>query len=133
MNRRITLQASLMLFAMSVVSCRSEPTYIEGGIYSVPAEKGGYAVVKILKLDDGGVHLRMYSNVFRERPRAVDTAKLYMAGINHKPTEQLGMGHATISKASFRTWGAEFIQSETVRSEELDGYRMWKESGGGYF
>ena len=114
-------------------ACRPTSHIIEGGIYSVPTENGRYSVIKILKIDDSGVHLRMYSNTFPQRPADVDTSKLYMAGIDHKATEQLGMGHAPISHASFRNWSAKFIKREAVRDEELDGYRMWKEGGGGYF
>lgn len=104
-----------------LATCRARPRYVEGGLYSVSADNGRFAVVKILKIDDGGVHLRMYSNTFAQRPSNVDTSTLYMAGVDHKPTEHLGMGHAPLSHASFQTWGAAFIKREPVRDEELEG------------
>lgn len=107
--------------------------YVEGGLYSVSAENAGYAIVKFLKIDAGGVHLRMYSNTFMSRPREVDSSKLYMAGKDLKPGEQLGMGHAPISHGSFRSWNAEYIRQEPVREDELEGNRMWKEAKGGHF
>jgi hypothetical protein len=123
----------LVVIAVFFGARRPRRTHVEGGIYSITAENGGYAVVKILKMDEGGVHLRMYSNVFPERPADVDTSKLYMAGIDHKASEQLGMGHAPVSHSSFQTWNAEFIKREIVRGEELEGYKMWKDANGGYF
>ena len=71
----------------------------------------------------------MFSNV----PSSIDEKKLYIAGINRKPNEPLGMGHAPISKASFSTWDAIFVQPSYVSEEELEGYKMWLNSGGGYF
>jgi hypothetical protein len=115
------------------VACGVKQDYIEGGLYSVSSENGGYAIVKVLKIDTGGVHVRLYSNIFKSRPRDVDSSKLYMVGKDVKPGEQLGMGHAPLSHVSFRAWNAEYIRTEPVREDELDGYRMWKEAKGGYF
>jgi hypothetical protein len=108
--------------------------WVEGGLYSVPSENGSFSVLKILKLDEEGVHLRLYSNQFPSRPKDVDESKLYMAGMkNTRPDESLGMGHAPISRKTFSNWGAEFIKAVPVTDEELDGYKMWLESSGGYF
>jgi len=111
----------------------SEPAWVEGGLYSTPGEDGSYAVVKILKLDDLGVHVRVYSNRFDAQPSEIDESMLYMAGIDHGPDEQLGMGHLPLSKASFAEWQPHFIQLSTVSEAELEGYRMWEETSGGYF
>jgi hypothetical protein len=90
-------------------------------------------VLKILKIDAGGMHVRTYSNVFEQRPRDVDESTLYMAGIDHKPSEAMGMGHLAIAKASFRNWRAELIKVVPVREDELEGYKMWLDAKGGYF
>ena len=121
--------AALFAFACST----NEPAYVEGGLYSVAHENGKYIVVKILKLDPGGVHVRSYSNLFDHRPRDVDESKLYMASIDHKSTEALGMGHLPLAKESFRRWDAQLIKVARVRDEELEGYRMWLDAKGGYF
>jgi hypothetical protein len=107
--------------------------YIEGGIYSTPASDGGFSILKILKIDENGCHIRVYSNNFSIRPSSIDENQLYMAGINRKPKETLGMGHLPLSKSSFTGWGVVFIKKSTVSSEELEGYRMWLEAKGGYF
>ena len=130
----LTMKLKALFLSLLAFACRAkEPAYVVGGLYSTPHEDGKYAVIKILKIDPEGVHLRMYSNTFAERPHDVDESKLYMAGVDHKPDEALGMGHAPISKSSFATWGAELIKVVSVREDELEGYKMWVEAKGGYF
>lgn len=111
----------------------SRQQLVEGGIYCTPGENGGFSVLKILKLDDGGVHVRLYSNHFVAPPTKIDESTLCMAGMNRKPGEQMGMGHAPISKRSFAGWKAVYIQQSSVKKEELEGYAMWLEAKGGYF
>jgi hypothetical protein len=111
----------------------SRQRLVEGGLYYTPGESGGYSVLKILKLDDGGVHVRLYSNHFSEPPVKIDESTLYMAGMKRKPGESMGMGHAPISKKSFAGWHALFVQQSTVKEEELEGYKMWLDAKGGYF
>ena len=43
------------------------------------------------------------------------------------------MGHCPVSKKSFLSWGATFVQQSTVSAEELEGYKMWLDAKGGYF
>lgn len=117
----------------SLFACASKAEFKEGGIYATPQEGGKYTVLKILKIDDGGIHVRMYSNVYDEPPKQIDESTLYMAGMDRKPNEVLGMGHAPISKKSFSTWRAIFVQQSSVTEPELEGYNMWHEAGGGYF
>ena len=127
------MKVRVILAVLFVFACRAEPAYVEGGLYSVPQENGKYIVVKILKADRGGVHVRSYSNLFDQRPRDVDESKLYMAGIDHKPSEALGMGHLPVARESFRHWDARLIKVVRVRDEELEGYRMWVDAKGSYF
>jgi len=112
---------------------RSGPEWIEGGLYCTQNEDGSYSVLKILKMDDVGFHVRLYSNQFAQRPRQIDESRLYMAGMNRKPGERLGMGHTPVSKKAFLNGNATLIQKSTVRDEELEGYKMWLEATGGYF
>jgi hypothetical protein len=128
------MKVRTILAAVFAFACYTrEPKYVEGGLYSVAHENGKYIVVKILKLDAEGVHVRSYSNLFGHRPRDVDESKLYMAGIDHKPSEALGMGHLPLAKESFRQWDAQLIKVVPVRDSELEGYRMWLDAKGGYF
>ena len=122
----------MSLFSLSC-GAASQQELVEGGIYVTPAENGGYHALKILKLDDRGVHVRLYSNRFSSVPSHIDETELYMAGVDHKPDESLGMGHAPLSKQSFAMWNVQFVQQSTVSPEELEGYEMWREAEGGYF
>jgi hypothetical protein len=70
---------------------------------------------------------------FPTPPAKVDESTLYMVGVDRKPNQTLGMGHAPISKRSFAGWKATFFQQSTVKDDELEGYKMWLEARGGYF
>lgn len=106
---------------------------VEGGVYVTPQEDGSYVPLKILKLDEVGVHVRLYSNVYKNRPKAIEEYSLYIAGIDKKGSEPLGMGHLPLSRKAFAGWGAVFVQRSSVSAEELEGYRVWLEAKGGYF
>lgn len=125
------LTKSILLIILFTQSAIAE-NWVEGAIYSAPYESG-YTIVKVLKLDTGGVHLRLYSNLYPNRPNQVDEAKLFMAGVGQDKNVPLSMGHLPISHQSAATWRMEFIQQSVVTKEELEGYYMWKEAEGGYF
>jgi len=125
----------LTLGLILVTACASESggPLIEGGLYATPNEDGSFSVLKILKVDDGGVHVRVYSNRFATLPTTLAESSLYMVGVDHGPNEGLGMGHLPLSKTSFAGWRPTFIKAAAVKDEELEGYRMWLEAKGGYF
>jgi len=125
--------AAVLLSLVGFSCSQPTPELIEGGLYATPQESGGFAVLKVLKIDEGGVHVRLYSNRFAELPTSLDESSLYMAGQNRAPDEELGMGHAPISSASFASWGARFVQQSSVAEDELEGYQIWLEAEGGYF
>ena len=102
-------------------------------MYSVEAERGGFSIVKILKLDPAGVHIRLYSNHFAQRPSEIEVSALYMAGVTRKPDEELGMGHLPLRNASFAGWRPKLIKIVSVENTELEGYEMWRQAKGGYF
>ena len=107
----------------------------QGDFYTIPSEHGGYQVLKLLKTDDNGVHIRLYSNVYPTLPQHIDISDLFMAGFEDKTDDvPLGMGHLPIGYDSFMTWEAvKLNQSEPVVDDELEGYNMWQEAEGGYF
>lgn len=123
-----------MSFLGFLLGCsQSGSKLVEGGLYYIQNQNGSYSVLKILKVDDGGVHVRLYSNQFSTPPTKVDESRLYMAGVDRKPDETLGMGHAPISKRSFAGWKAVFFQESVVKDDELEEYKMWLDAKGGYF
>jgi hypothetical protein len=107
---------------------------VEGGLYSTRGETGAFTVIKILELDDEGVHIRSYSNRFAEHPAQLDETTLYLAGFDKRADEELGMGHLPLSKQSFAGWDVRLIKVVPVTPDELEGYELWKEqANGSYF
>jgi hypothetical protein len=132
MKGHITL-AYLAMSLLSILFGCSHSKLAEGGLYYLQNENGSCSVLKVLKLDDQGVHVRRYSNQFPSPPTGVDESTLYMVGVDHKPNETVGMGHAPLSRKSFQAWKATFFQQSSVKEDELEGYKMWLEANGGYF
>ncbi|HWD41882.1 MAG TPA: hypothetical protein VG944_23785, partial [Fimbriimonas sp.] len=105
-----------------------------GYLCAFPSEEGGYRIAKILALDDRAVHICLYSNNFAEVPTHIDPDTLTL-GIIHDPDDpgEIGIGHLPISVRSFKLWQPKLIQIEPVEEEELEGFRIWQEAGGGVF
>lgn len=123
-----------VLFGTAIAaSAPAADRWVEGGLYVTEQESGRFVPLKILKVDEQGVHVRVYSNVFRAPPRTIDESTLYMAGMDRRDDERLGMGHLPISRASFSDWNVRFVQQSSVSAEELEGYNMWRDAEGGYF
>jgi hypothetical protein len=129
------LKWCLPLALLLALACatQSKQGWVEGGLYSTQNDDGNISIVKILKLDDQGVHVRVYSNRFDSHPSKIDESALYMAGMNRSPNEQLGLGHLPLSRDSFAAWRPRYLKTVPVDKAELEGYEMWKEGGGGYF
>ena len=118
---------------IGLIACGRVPTpkLIIGGLYSIDEGKGGYRIAKILALDDKGTHIRFYKNSFATRPDQINPATLEIGTIHD--TDGFGMGHLPLLKDNFQSWNPIFIKQTTIEKEELEGYEMWKEAGGGYF
>ncbi|HTR41481.1 MAG TPA: hypothetical protein VMH87_07680 [Pseudomonadales bacterium] len=104
---------------------------IPGTICTVDDGEGFYRVAKVLVIDDGGVHARLYKNRWTERPQAVDMSTLSLGSVYDK--DGFGMGHLPLTKRAFAAWKPIVLGLEEVRQEELDGYEIWKDGKGGYF
>ena len=102
-----------------------------GALYSVDDSEGHFRVAKVLAVDTGGVHIRLYKNKFDGRPTHVDVSSLDLGSI-HDP-EGFGMGHMPLSYASFAAWEPIFLLANGIDEEELEGYNYWLEAHGGYF
>ncbi len=73
------------------------------------------------------VHLS--KNKFSSRPQTVESDTLSLGGISSG--EDFGIGHMPLSKEGFASWQPVFISQFPATEEELVGYNMWKEEGGG--
>ena len=97
---------------------------VPGDLCAVELVEGDYRVVKILVMDDGIVHLRLYPDRFSERPFGVHEFELDLAPI-HK---SFGIPHLPLSAEDFATWRPGVVGHEAVRAEELEGYERWREA-----
>ena len=100
-----------------------------GGLYSVTDGDDGFRVIKILALDEKAVHVRLYKNRFPSRPQSVNQSELSLGRVDD--AGGFGMGHIPMSRENFTNGQPIFIQQSTVTEEELEGYQLWKEAGGG--
>lgn len=105
--------------------------WVVGGIYLNPSKDGSFAVFKVIAVDDGGVHVRLFANKFRSHPREIDLQALTVGGIGW--AEGTGIGHLPLSFEDIGKWTVEFVKQVPVTEDELDGYDMWKEDGGAYW
>jgi hypothetical protein len=100
-----------------------------GALFASRDEDGMYSVYKVLAVDVVGIHVRIYSNRFSSRPSALNEPTLELKSIDS--FEHPGIGHLPLSREAYWRMNHAFIQQSSVSKEELEGYEMFKESGGG--
>ena len=108
------------------VDARSE--LFEGGYYSV-IDGSCFGVAKVLRLEPEKVHIRVYKQRFGGRPRSVDLARLTLGTIHD--TDGIGAGHVPLLRTTFMRWEPVFVTYAEVKSDELEGYEVWKSNNGG--
>lgn len=91
-----------------------------GDLFTVELDAGEYRVVKILAMEGGIVHVRLYADKFVERPFNVEPAQLDLAA--------LGIPHLPVSAEDFATWRPGVVGHEVVQAAELEGYELWREA-----
>jgi hypothetical protein len=100
------------------------------GLYAVKRGDGSFRVAKVLVLEDDVVHVRIYAESFEKRPLSVDFSILTLGSVF---TGKFGMGHLPLRLESFLSWEPTFLAWSNLAENELDGYRMWRDAGGGVF
>lgn len=108
---------------------RLPPDLGAGDVCSIQSGEGGYVIAKVLARDSGIVHIRLYKERFEWRPERIDTKSLTLGTVHDE--DGCGIGHLPLEEGVFGSWGPVIIRREPVVEEELEGYRMWEESGGG--
>ena len=116
---------------MTACTSGGDVALTSGGLYSIDNGDGTFGVAKILVLDGEAAHVRTYKNRFTTRPETVDVDQLSLGSIHD--SDGFGMGHLPLTREAFLSWRPRLISVATVTSEELEGYEMWKEAGGGLF
>ena len=101
----------------------------EGSYYFT--RSGDVDIVKVLKIDDGGIHLSLFSNSYKTAPTKLDVEELSFSADDRSGNS--GIGHIPITLDKFFAWSPTQIQEGQVLESELEGYNMWLEAKGGYF
>ncbi len=120
------------------------PSATVGGLFSVllqalGPDALGFGVVKLMRQQVRGVHVRVYSNMYVERPLAIDETSLMsrpadLTGpADAPPSEPIAIGHIPLRHGTFAAWQPEFIATSLVDPDELIGYEQWKVAKGGFF
>ena len=109
-------------------------TFHAGDIVSVITEDRRFGVVKVLAVDAGGVHARLYAQRFDSRPGPDELGALSIASVAPEDGHPFSIGHLPLRHATFRAWSPEPIgRNEHVDESELEGYRMSQDAEAGYF
>ena len=130
MKTQLTVIAFVTALLLSaLVGCSSKTAGLkEGGIYAFKNENGSYSVLKLLKVESAGAHVKIYSNQFDSPPTQVDESKLIVVGLRHKANETLGVADVPLKGEAFQNYKATFVQQCTVTPQELEGYNHVEES-----
>lgn len=113
---------------MSSSSHHAPSELFEGGYYSI-MDGDDFGIAKVVKIDPEIVHVRIYKQHFSQRPRAIDPAQLTLGSIDD--ADGFGMGHLPLRTQTFAAREPVFITHSPVAADELQGYNMWKDAGGG--
>jgi len=101
---------------------------VEGGLY-VLAGDDGFSIVKILKIENDVIHVRVYSNRYESVPGRIDPTTLFLGKLGGE--DPFGIGHQPTRRNTVLSWRLQFLQHSLVEPNELEGYEYWKEIGGG--
>ncbi len=117
---------------------------IVGALFSVALQPMGvdaigFGVVKLLRQQIRGVHVRVFSNTYPERPTTIDEAQLTFEAVDPErlpatpPTAPIAIGHLPLGHGAFTTWQPQLVATALVDPEELVGYETWQLGKGGFF
>jgi hypothetical protein len=126
------IHLAAFLLGSTFLGCHPEPSAFKaGGLYSVRDGKELFKVAKVLVVDKDMVHVRLYKNKFSTRPSTLEPSELSMGSV--KDPVGFGIGHLPLDTQTFIGWDPVFLAETAVTDKELEGYRIWKENGGGAF
>ena len=113
-----------------------------GGVYSVAVDARGYAIARVLATGRRTVHVRVYSNRYRDRPTAIERSQLFLAPApdltdaalnathpeNRPDPGAFAIDHLPLRRSSFAAWRPRLIRVEPLEPAELEAYRAWRSS-----
>jgi len=117
---------------LSDSTCDPQCQLFEGGYYSFNYNGTVFGVAKILKLEPDKVHIRVYKQIFSQRPQAIDPAILTL-GTTIMDRDNMGIGHLALYIETFLRRQPVFLTHAEVKPDELDGYNQWQKYNGNVF
>jgi hypothetical protein len=126
------IRRSARVLALGALAACGDPAsrWEPGGIYST-SDGSGFGVVKVLAVEPDAVSVRVYRERFPHRPPSVDPSGLSLGSIDDP--NGFGVGHLPLAPRDFALWFPVHLATVPVTDSELEGYRAWKEAGGGVF
>jgi hypothetical protein len=129
----------MLAFLRSVLLTRT------GGLYSVAVDDRGYAIAHVLATGRRSVHVRVYSNRYRDRPKTMARSLLFLAATpdlsdaalnatrpeNRPDPGAFAIGHVPLRRSSFAAWRPQLIRVEPLEPADLEDYRAWRSSNRG--
>jgi len=100
----------------------SKATYQVGELYTIPLN-GEYGIFKVLKVEERGVHVCLYSNLYEKTPSKIDISELYI-----DENKISGSNHTPLHYSSLKLWRPSYLQDAEVEKEELYSYHNWREN-----
>src|SRR6476660_9614698 len=94
------------------VSSHDQSALFEGGYYSI-VDGETFRVAKVLKLEEETVHIRLYIQLFLQRPRSIDAGALTL-GTTHDEGG-FGMAHVPLLLTAFMEHQAMFLTYAEVK------------------
>ncbi len=94
-----------------------------GAFYALQTGYNRFQVVRVIAIEECGVHFQMYGKWYEEIPNAIDMEELQQTSTTYMP---------------FRWWpfyvmAPEFLTQSPLRPEDMEAYRRWKKEDGMYW
>lgn len=106
-------------------------SYIVGGYYSIEIRDKEYRLIKILSVNEYGLHIALYKGRFTVRPKLIIVDELsYGSPLDD---QDYGMAHLPFTRELFEACDPVFIETGMVCTNELEGYRTWVKQKGSYW
>lgn len=110
------------------------PLLKPGTLVSVDEGKRTFRVVKVLVVDKKAVHVRLYRGRWLWRPTLQEITPDDLTLANTEGHDApAAVGHLPVTLEAFARWQPLRLRTEAVAPDELDGYEVWKQAGGGVF
>jgi uncharacterized protein YndB with AHSA1/START domain len=105
---------------------------LETSIVPLVSIKDGdrYAIAKLLRVEKRGVHIRLYANRFDIPP---DELNPWTLRLDRHDAPDLSIGHLPLSRSAFAEMEPAYERLAMRSSDELEGYRIWKDGSGEFF